>query len=210
MGCHAASLCRGGHPGLAYKRGAGAPGVCSDGDPEGFAAQSRQDTHHETDGGLCLPRSALRAATQPDQWEVGALYLSQHSGAMPRAAAKNDLHQTARPYCAAGMCAAGASGGAGMGELLSPHQCQPGLSSLAAMPQWTLSTLPALSQERPGVRMEALSESCPVCQRHSLHWQQGDQGRESAWACQGRQTVGPPYAGTLHGRWDGKGMANRP
>src|SRR5499433_3445775 len=41
---------------LSQERRAGAPGVCSNCDTDGIDAQSRQDTHHETDGGLCLPR----------------------------------------------------------------------------------------------------------------------------------------------------------
>jgi len=192
VGGHAASLGGGGHPRLSQTCRAGPSGVGRDGETEGMNAQSRPDPPHATDGGLCLPRVPLRAAPQPHPRKGCARHRAQESGARPRATAQKDLHQTARPDGAAGMCAAGASGGAGGGQLRSPHHGQPGLAGLATLHQGRLATLPALSQERPWVWMEALSKACPVRQRHHLQGQQGDQGRASPCAGQGMKTVGAP------------------
>src|SRR3984893_15140822 len=116
------------------------------------------------------------------------------------------LHQAAGPNQARGVCQSGESNCAGMGELLSPHQCQRRFSALAAIHQHSLSPVSELSQYRPRLRVEEIPECGSVYPGHHLHRERSHQVRVKVCACCGTKTVGPPDSGKLNVRWDGKGM----
>src|SRR5215510_3352819 len=108
-----------------------------------------------------------------------------------------------------GMRGDGEPDGDGVGQLLPAHERQPSLPRVAAFRQHALSPVLDPEKQRPGFRMETLSEQQAVCNGARLHWQRHARvhGATCAWCAQ--KTVGPPYSGTLNVRWDGKGMVTR-
>src|SRR4029434_911558 len=99
--------------------------------------------------------------------------------------------------------------GDGVGQLLPPHQRQPGIPRIAAVRQYSLSPVLDPEKESPGCRVETFHEQQAVCDGARLHWQRHAHvpGETCAWCAM--KTVGPPYSGKLNVRWDGKGMVNR-
>ncbi len=86
---------------------------------------------------------------------------------------------------------------------------QPSLPRVAAFRQHSLSQVLDPEKQRPGFRMETLSEQQAVCDGARLHRQRPAHvpGETCAWCAM--KTVGPPYSGKLNVRWDGKGMVTR-